>query len=37
MRERKEVNKVTSIFLLTDGQDRTAAERFEETLKKENP
>lgn len=32
MRERKHINKVTSIFLLSDGQDRGAELTFKQTL-----
>jgi hypothetical protein len=33
MRERKHVNKVTSVFLLSDGQDKGAEANFKQTLK----
>ena len=35
IRDRKQANEVTSIFLLSDGQDRGAEHTFRERLKKE--
>jgi hypothetical protein len=33
MKERKHINKVTSVFLLSDGQDKGAEATFKQTLK----
>ena len=32
IRERKHINKVTSIFLLSDGQDKGAEQTFKQSL-----
>ena len=34
IKERKQANKVTSVFLLSDGQDKGAEATFKETLKR---
>ncbi len=35
IKDRKQLNNVTSVFLLSDGQDKGAEAKFAETLKKE--
>lgn len=35
MRERKQINKVTSIFLLSDGQDKGAEQSFKQSLQEQ--